>query len=70
MECQCQQSPFINQALGHILSGNLPIVRNRKLRKLLETNLDTCVNAIKAYKTKWAKREKLDTKCLLNGNLL
>ena len=54
------------------------IIKDRKLRKLIQkgpsyreqnninwnTNLKNCIKAIKEYKTKWARREKVDTRVL------
>ena len=33
--CDCQDSRFKYGPAGHVLTGNLSIIRNRKLRKLL-----------------------------------
>ena len=33
--CSCTSSPFINQDIGHIITGNLGIITDRKLRNLL-----------------------------------
>ena len=35
LPCQCTNSPFIDKDHGHILTGNLSIVKNNKLRKIL-----------------------------------
>ena len=34
--CDCQSSTFRYEPHGHVISGDLRIVRNRKLRRLLE----------------------------------
>ena len=33
--CNCDQSPFKNSVLGHVVTGDLKIIANRKLRNLL-----------------------------------
>ena len=65
---------YTDSNIGHVLTGNLNIIRDRKLRKLLHkgpsyreqnnTNLKNCLKAIKEYKNKWAKRERIDTRVL------
>ena len=74
----CNTSKYRDQYVGHVVTGNLGIVKNRKLRKLLhkgplyrelchinwKTNLDTLVNAIRLYKESWAKREQVDVRVL------
>ena len=68
-------SPFLNTDVGHIVTGDLTIVRDRKLRKLLQKDhhienpqksigerLQICINVVREFKTKWAKREKLTSK--------
>ena len=76
--CNCNTSKYRDQYVGHVVTGNLGIVKNRKLRKLLhkgpsyrepchinwKTNLDTLVNAIRLYKESWAKREQVDVRVL------
>ena len=32
----CTDSPFIDSQIGHILTGNLNIIKDRKLRKLIQ----------------------------------
>ena len=64
--------------VGHVVTGNLKIIRNRKLRKLFskgpsyrepyyinwERNLATCVKAVLEFKRKWAKKEQIDSSIL------
>ena len=65
--------------LGHVVViGNLGIVGNRKLRKLLskgpshreqnninwDTNRKIIKKAVRAYKVRWAKKEKVDSQTL------
>ena len=33
--CNCQNSPFVDEHHGHVITGDLSIVENRKLKKLL-----------------------------------
>ena len=35
LPCNCEGSPFIDNNHGHIITGNLKIIKNNKLRKLL-----------------------------------
>ena len=76
--CNCNSSKYRDQYVGHVVTGNLGIVKNRKLRKLLhkgssyrepchinwKTNLDTLVNAIRLYKESWAKIEQVGVRVL------
>ena len=34
MSCDCQSSPFRNEIFGHVVTGNLNIIENEKLREL------------------------------------
>ena len=55
LSCQCENAPFIDHEHGHILTGDLPIVHNNKLRKLI---------------TKGAKCRELTTICWDKTNSL
>ena len=69
----CHVSDFRYESVGHVVTGNLGIVENRKLRKLLskgpsyreqnninwDTNQKILKKAIRAYKLQWAKRKKI-----------
>ena len=35
MSCKCITSPFVNTLAGHVVTGNLNIVKNKHVRKLL-----------------------------------
>ena len=73
MTCSCCDSDFQNKDVGHVVTGDLRIVKDRRLRKLLEKgpsyrepteinwkkNLEMCTNSIKDFKHQWAKKEKL-----------
>ena len=66
MSCNCKNSIYIDKDIGHVLTGNFNIIKDRKLRKLIQkgpsyreqnninwnTNLKNCIKAIKEYKTK------------------
>ena len=72
--CNCKDSAYIDHDIGHVLTGNLNILRDRKLRKLLQKgptyreqsninwdiNLKNYIKAVRQYKIKWAKQEKVD----------
>ena len=71
-------SDFRYEPVGHVITGNLGIVENRKLRKLLDkgpsfreqnniiwdTNLKILKKAIREYKVQWARKEKVDSRAL------
>ena len=38
--CSCSTSTFTDPALGHVVTGNLSIVNNRKLRNLLSKGIN------------------------------
>ena len=66
-------SNFRYEPVGHVLTGNLGIVENRKLRKLLskgpsyreQNNIDWDTNhkilkkAVRKYKLQWVKKGKI-----------
>ena len=78
LSCSCNRSTFACQPSGHVITGNLGIIENRKLRKLLskgpsyreqnhinwDTNLKVLQKAVRAYKLQWAKKEKVDSRVL------
>ena len=78
MSCNCGNSIYMDKGIGHVLTGNLSIIKDRELRKLIEkgpsyreqnninwnTNLKNFVCAIKRYKMEWARREKVDARVL------
>ena len=67
--CDCQSSTFRYEPHGHVITGDLRIVRNRKLRRLLEkgpkyreqNNIDWHLNkeiltkAVDDYANNWSK---------------
>ena len=69
--CDCESSPFRYEPHGHVITGDLRIVRNRTLRRLLEKgpkyreqntivwklNKKVLLTAIDDYAKNWSKRE-------------
>ena len=69
--CDCESSTFLYEPHGHVITGDLRIVRNRKLRRLLEKgpkyreqnvidwklNKKILLTAIDDYARNWSKRE-------------
>ena len=69
--CDCESSTFRYEPHGHVITGDLRIVRNRKLRRLLEKgpkyreqnvidwklNKKILLTAIDDYARNWSKRE-------------
>ena len=69
ISCDCHVSEFRYEPVGHVATGNLGIIENRKLRNVLSKGLsyrehnninwDTNQKILKkAYKLQWAKKEK------------
>ena len=70
ISCDCHVSDVRYEPVGHVITGNLGIVENRKLRKLLDkgpsfreqnnnnwdTNLKILKKAIREYKMQWARK--------------
>ena len=69
--CDCESSSFRYEPHGHVITGDLRIVRNRRLRRLLEKgpkyreqniidwklNKKILLTAIDDYAKNWSKRE-------------
>ena len=78
MSCNCSTSPYTYAPAGHIVTGNLGIVKNKHVRKLLtkgptyreqnninwNRNEEICLEAIRKYRVKWAKSENIDVRVL------
>ena len=78
LPCTCKESPFIDKDIGHVVTGNLRIIKDRKLRQLIEKgpsyreqryinwdlNLKDSMEAVRDYKTRWAKQEMVDIRVL------
>ena len=76
--CQCNTSKFCNEPHGHVITGNLMVIENVKLRELVakgpkyrEPNkinwqsTETMIsNSIDLYMEQWSKREQVDLKYL------
>ena len=76
--CNCCTSPFVYPPVGHVITGNLNIVKNGALRRLLmkgpsfreqnninwDVNVHLCKEAINKYKEKWARKECIDKSVL------
>ncbi len=75
-ECDCKESKFCDPNHGHIVTGDLRLVQNSKLRDLLSKGpkfrekepikwnkvFDSINTGILDYKTRWANDEKVDEK--------
>ena len=55
--CSCEDSPFLNTDVGHIATGDLTIVKDRKLRKLLQKG----PSYRKPTKINWGKTLHINT---------
>ena len=72
-KCACKQSSFQYKPLGHVITGDLRIIKNSKLRSLVakgpnyreQNNIDwdlchkLCMDGINRYRKQWAKKEKV-----------
>ena len=72
--CDCENSEYFYHPAGHVLTGDLGIIKDRVLRKLIskgpsfreqnnlnwQLNLKICAKAVKEYKNKWANKEGVD----------
>ena len=83
--CDCHNSPFKNPDLNHVVTGNLDIIRNDKLKLLIKKgpkyrlpkrvnwikNREIIVNFLNSYIKDWIKKEnKLCTSGNYDENLL
>ena len=75
MCCDCSTSDFCYEPVGHIVTGDLTIIRDAKLLALIgkgpsyrEQNFvdwkKICSEAVAAYKHKWSKKERVDYRVL------
>ena len=78
MTCSCHESKYKYEPVGHVITGDLSIVKDRKLRELIgkgpsyreqnninwELNLKIFKKSVREYKLKWAKKEKVDSRVL------
>ena len=72
-QCACKQSNFLYQPLGPVITGDLRVIKNKKLRNLIakgpnyreQNNIDwdlchkLCMDDITKYRKRWANREKV-----------
>ena len=78
LQCQCSMSDFCYQPVGHVVTGDLTIIRDAKLRHLIAkgpsyreqnvidwtVNAKICKVAVSKYKHKWSKKESVDSRAL------
>ena len=68
MHCECSTCKYCYEPAGHVITGDLSIIRNAKLRTLVakgpsyreqnwNVNEKICRRAVAAYKRKWSKKE-------------
>ena len=81
LPCSCSGSKFLYAPCGNIVTGDLNIVRNDKLRDLLRKgpkyrepvsfswhqNFDIIMDACEAYARRWAKKEDVELDIFLSG---
>ena len=78
MYCECNASEYCYGPVGHVVTGDLSIIRDAKLRSLIEKGPSyreqnqvnwsiterLCKEAVAKYKRKWARKEKVDIRVL------
>ena len=81
--CDCKSSTFCYEPHGHIITGDLRIVKNRKLRRLLskgpkyreentidwDLNKNILITAVDDYAKNWSKREGVPVSVLNEWSL-
>ena len=74
MHCDCSTCEYCYEPAGHVVTGDLNIIRDAKLCTLIakglsyreqnsinrRVNEEICRQAVSAYKSKWSKREAVD----------
>ena len=74
MTCNCESSQYMYTPAGNVVTGNLKIIEDYKLRKLImkgpshreqnsinwDLNMKLCKDAIVKYTKKWAHELKVD----------
>ena len=72
--CDCSTCKYCYEPAGHVVTGDLNIIRDANLRSLVEKgpsfreqnsinwkiNEDICRQAVAEYKSKWSKKEGVD----------
>ena len=78
MQCSCSSSEYKYDLCGHVLTGDLSIIRDVKLRNLIRevpvfreqnyfdwvVNLKNCKAAVSKYVKKWARIASVDRQVL------
>ena len=78
MHCDCSTCRYCYEPAGHVVTGDLNIIRDAKLRELIRkgpsyreqnsidwrVNEDILTKAVSEYKCKWASKEKIDVRVL------
>ena len=78
MQCSCSSSEYKYDLCGHVLTGDLSIIRDVKLRHLIrkgpvfreqnnvdwEVNLKNCKASVSKYVKKWARIASVDRQVL------
>ena len=78
MECSCSSSNYRYEPCGHVVTGDLSIIRGVKLRNLIKkgpmyreqnnidwnVNMRNCKEAVSKYMRKWASRMEVDRQVL------
>ena len=73
-ECECNTSSYLYQPYGHVITGDLSIIPNSKLRGLIakgpkyrepckvdwDKNLSLLCEAVDQYALQWAKQEMVE----------
>ena len=78
LQCDCSTCYYCYEPVGHVVTGDLNIIRDSQLRALIakgpsyreqnpinwKKNEEICRQAVSAYKSKWSKREGVDSRVL------
>ena len=78
MQCSCSSSEYCYKPCGHVITGNLNVIKDGKLRILIkkgptyreqnnidwEVNFKNCREAVSRYTKKWAKDANVDRRVL------
>ena len=78
IKCSCSSSDFCYGPAGHVVTGDLRIIKDAKLRELVnkgpsyreQNNIDwilnarICKEAVTKYKVKWSRRLRIDKRVL------
>ena len=79
--CQCKESKFCYEPHGHVITGDLRVIENVRLKELVakgpkyrEPNMvnwkateTMFLESIDLYANNWSKREQVDLNISLNG---